>query len=210
VAVDAFCGDVIDVRTLDWKIGSSFLLDDTIVSQCETIRDTIVSAERIELPLSSATMCPSRRSNEMKVSIYLTQTRATAAGGRLPSTTDTVVTPLEEGRELLTTLTAAMPRPLSESSCQSSTTPTTTEGRREVVEKIRFQKPEIESERNTKRRKTSFILDSADKTTTNRNIILLLDGLLQFLEQKFCCKRCRKSIKTLPNKQPHPSIFPWE
>jgi hypothetical protein len=153
VAVDAFCDDVIDVRPLDWKIGSSFLLDDTIVSQCETIRDTIVSSKRNKLPLTSATMPPSRRSNEMKVSIYLTPMRATAAAGGLPHTTGTVVTPSEEGRELLTTLTAAMPRMLSDSSRRLSTTPTTIEGRREVVEKIRFQKPEIESERNKKNRK---------------------------------------------------------
>jgi hypothetical protein len=177
-AVDAFCADIIGVRTLDWKIGSSFLLDDTIVSQHETIRDTMVSSKRNKLPLTSATMPPSKRSNEMKVSIYLTPTRAMAAAGGLPHTAGTVVTPLKEGRELLTTLTAAMPRPLSDSSRRSSTTPTTIEGRREVVEKIRFQKPEIESERKTKRRKTSFILDSADKTTTNRNIILPLDGLV--------------------------------
>jgi hypothetical protein len=139
----------------------------------------------------------------MKFSIYLTPTRATAATGGLPPTTGTVVTPFEEGHGLLTTLTAAMPRLLSESSRQSSTTPTTMEGRREVVEKIRFQEREIESERNTKRRKTSYILDSADKTTTNWNILLPLDGLLQFLQQRFCCKKCRKSIKTLPNEQPH-------
>jgi hypothetical protein len=137
----------------------------------------------------------------MKVSIYLTPTRATAASGGLlgtgvteEHTTDSVVTSLGDGRELLTTLTAAMPRPLSDLPHRSSITSPTIEGRREVVEKIRFQKPEIESKRNTKRR---------NKTTTNRNIILPLDGLLQFLEQNVCCKECRKSINTLPNEQPH-------
>jgi hypothetical protein len=75
----------------------------------------------------------------MKVTIYLTPTRATAAAEGLPHTTYIVVTPLEEGRELLTTLTAASPRPLFDSSRRSSTTSTTIEGRRNVVEKIRFK-----------------------------------------------------------------------
>jgi hypothetical protein len=59
-----------------------------------------------------------------------------------------------------------------------------------VVDKRRYLKPELEHERNTKRRRTAIILEPNDMSTPTRNIILRLEGLLKFLEETFRCRQC--------------------
>lgn len=65
---------------------------------------------------------------------------------------------------------------------------------------------EIEQECNTKHRKTSIVLDSDNKSTAKRNVILPLDGLIYFLEDHFCCKKCCRSIKKCADEQPQSSL----
>jgi hypothetical protein len=66
------------------------------------------------------------------------------------------------------------------------------------ISKQRFFKPPHDKDRDSKRRKTSHVLDSSveDKSTMNRNIILPLDRLVLFLETNFVCKRCRNKLST--------------
>jgi hypothetical protein len=76
-----------------------------------------------------------------------------------------------------------------------------------VVEKRRFTQPErLDKEKKRLRTTTSLILDSDMESTTNRNVILPLDGLLLFLENNFCCKRCHKSLKRCDDAQPIPPL----
>jgi hypothetical protein len=67
-------------------------------------------------------------------------------------------------------------------------------GNQPPVEKRRLAAPEKDKERNAKRRQTTYILDRDAKDTTDRNIILSLLTLLEFLEENFVCKRCHKCL----------------
>jgi hypothetical protein len=57
----------------------------------------------------------------------------------------------------------------------------------------RFVKPKLVPERAAKRQKTKVVLDGED-ASTHRNIVLPLNSLLRFLEENFCCRRCRTQI----------------
>jgi hypothetical protein len=59
------------------------------------------------------------------------------------------------------------------------------------LEKDRYLKPAANPEQNSKRRKTSVLLDGKDP---DRNIILPLNDLLKFLSENFCCRGCRKIL----------------
>jgi hypothetical protein len=59
--------------------------------------------------------------------------------------------------------------------------------------KTRYVQPEpLDREKKRRRLLTS---DHIDSVNINRNVILPLDGLLCFIENNFCCKRCHKSLK---------------
>jgi hypothetical protein len=57
-----------------------------------------------------------------------------------------------------------------------------------------FLPPTKNTDRSNKRRKTSYILDREDKSTSHRNILLPLDTLVTFLSENFVCKRCHKRL----------------
>jgi hypothetical protein len=63
-----------------------------------------------------------------------------------------------------------------------------------IAENLRFAPPTIDRERNQKCRRTCYVVDREDKTTTDRNILLPLQSLLSFLEASFVCKRCHKRL----------------
>jgi hypothetical protein len=74
--------------------------------------------------------------------------------------------------------------------------PDTCVGGAPQVTSTRFLAPLADAERNKKRRKTNFKLETEDKTLTDRNVIIPLHSLISFLEQNFVCKRCRKRLST--------------
>ena len=68
-----------------------------------------------------------------------------------------------------------------------------------LVDKRRYLAPEpLDRDRKRRRRLTSDTLDSVNK---NRNVILPLNQLLNFIENSFCCRRCHKSLTRCDEEQ---------
>jgi hypothetical protein len=77
------------------------------------------------------------------------------------------------------------------------------------VPKQRFFKVTNDKGRDSKRRKTSHVLDTSaveDKSTMNRNIILPLDRLVSFLESNFVCKCCCNKLTTFDDEKSKPPL----
>ena len=68
-----------------------------------------------------------------------------------------------------------------------------------LVDKRRYLAPEpLDRDRKRRRRLASDTLDSVNK---NRNVILPLNQLLNFIENSFCCKRCHTSLTRCDEEQ---------